>query len=166
MSFFNKERESTGALESKYAKLEKEKERLELRSQVRAREKEIKRLSHPYREESRERAKVTGGRIARFTGSLIKEGATSFAKTNRTLKRTGRSMRVRQSQPRRRSFGQPQGTDTSLSSGIASNTWAGEATVMDRDFFGSSQQKDLLGLQSGKDLIGSNPEKKKNQRYY
>lgn len=164
MSFFNKERESTGALESKYAKLEKEKERLELRREVRAREKEIKRLSHPYQEEARGIAKGTGRRIAEFTGKIIKEDAIpSFRKTSRTLQRS--RGRVRQPSGRR-SFGQPQGTDTSLSSGIASNTWAGEATVMDRDFFGSSQQKDLLGLQGGKDLLGSNPEKKKNQRYY
>jgi hypothetical protein len=165
MSFFNKERESTGALESKYAKLEKERERLQLRAEVRSREKEIKRLSHPYQEEARGVAKGTGKRIVGFAGKLIKEEAIpSFRKTSKTLKRSRGP--VRQSSGRR-SFVAPQGTDISLSGSIARDDWHGEGrTVMDRDFFGSSQQKDLLGLQSGKELIGGNSDKKKNQRYY
>lgn len=174
MSFFKREKESPGALESKYAKLEKERERLQLRSEVRAREKEIKRLSHPHQEESIGIAKGTGGRISRFTAKIIKkEVIPSAKKTNNTFKTTGRSLiRVKREQPGRRSFMAPTGQDSSLSGAIARNDWHGEGrNLMDREFFGSTQvpqeKQDILGPRLDRELVSSNDSEKKNKvRYY
>ena len=156
-----KKRESRGELESEYAKLAKERERLQLKSELEERKREISRLKHPEAEKIRVGAKRTGGRIAKFTGEIIKEGARSYAKTRETLRR--RRTRVRRITPKR-SFVSPDGQDISLSQSIARADWDAGQNIMTREFFGSEmrQDKDFFGEKKA-DLIGS---KKKKQNYF
>jgi hypothetical protein len=137
--------------------------------------------NHPKTVKFLQRAEQTGTRTVQFGERIAKEGAGSYAKTGRTLRRTnvrvrqGRQMRqIRPSGPSRRSFASPSGEDTSLSGGIVRNDWAGNRNLMDREFFNSTIQvpqgeRDLLGTQSqaGKELVSSgNSEKKSKVRYY
>jgi len=164
-------KESQSELESKYAKLAKEQERLEIKQALlerqkalRERQKEIKKLAHPYQEKIRQTTKTAGGRILGFTGRLIREGKASYDKTNRTMRRMGRQIRIRQQPSMRKSFVAPQGNDISLSASIARNDWHTK-NIMDIDFFGNEQQKDLLGVRENKELIGGNT-LKKEKKYY
>ncbi len=164
-------RESKGELESEYAKLAKERERLQLKQELKERQREISRLKHPYQEETRKGAKRVGGRLLRFAGGLAKEGVRSYGKTKTTLKR--RRISVRRTMPRR-TFTAPEGQDISLSSAIARSDWAGGGNVMSTDFFGSElekSQKDFFGEKKidelvtprSNDLISSGSKKK--QKY-
>lgn len=155
-----KKRESIGEMESEYAKMGKEKERLLMKKELRESEREISRLKHPQQEEFRKGAKRAGSRIVRFAGGLAREGARSYGKTKRTL-RTKRS-KIQRMQPKR-SFVQPDGGDISLSGAIARADWSGGSNIMNTQFFGSDmnhEEKDFFGSKQMENLTGSNKKKK------
>jgi len=157
-----KKRESYSALETEYAKLAKEKERLELKKEVKEREREISRLKHPTQTSAISRIKKAGSRTIGFAGELAHEGARSYGKIKTTLRRKGRTIRQ---MPRQRSFQAPDGGDISLSGAIARADWHGGRNVMNTQFFGSDTEqpdKDFFG-QRKMDILVNN--KKKNKYF-
>lgn len=124
--------------------------------------------------------KGAGIRVAKFTGHLADEAGESYgiAKTRLSKGKTVRRIPTVRARADGRSFMSPQGTDISLSSGIAANDWAGEGNIMTTEFFGNRDDRDLLGntkdkswdmqifgSQNGKtNYLGSN--KKKNQKFF
>lgn len=165
MSVFDRVRrkgESQSKLETRYARLAKERERLQMEREVKAVERENWKLRHPRYVKTKETGERAGGRAIRFAGEVVKEGARSFGKTQRTL----RTRRIRRPSGGGGFAGRmetPLG-GTSLSESIARNDWSGGKTIMNTDFYGSGEQKDFFGNQQ-KELINSNG-KKKNQQFF
>jgi len=160
---FKKREESINSLQSKYSKTGKAIERQELQNALKEREKELSRLKHPQQQEAKKSITKAGSRIVDFAGGLAKEGARSYAKTSRTLKT--KRLRALKSQPRR-SFVAPTGDDISLSSSIARADWSGERNIMNTDFFGSGEMKDLMGEKEKKDINLISNTKKNEKKYY
>ena len=158
---FKRKRKSKSQLETRYGKLQKEKEELELEKEVKEKEREISRLKHPYRERMSKGTTRTGERISKFGGRFIKEGQRGYRELDYQMRRRRRypsNIRLRSS------FVSPDGTDISMSEGIARNEWSGERNIMNTDFFGNQQTKDLLGEGKQIGLIGN--KEKKNTRYF
>ena len=150
LSKFSK-KESKASMESKYSKLAKEREHLIMKKELRDKKREISKLKHPYKEEVLKGASRAGGRIAAFGGELAKEsvrGLNTFSRKARTRSRRIRS-NVRATSPRR-TFTSPNGTDISLSQGIAYNDWHGDKNIMNTEFFGERDNRNYLGRQEEK----------------
>lgn len=124
-------------------------------SEVRKRQ---RKLEHPHLA-SAERA---GSRLLKAGYKLAREGARSYAKTTRTMKR--QRPRVRLTASRRVSFVQPRGQDISLSGAIARADWSGGRNIMNTEFFGEREDRNLLGDRNKEiNLTSTN---KKGVRYF
>lgn len=163
--------------------LQMEREKLQLRKEIKQTEKEMNRLKHPYREGTYKTVSSGISRAGKFTGYIAGNVGAGYATANRQLNRI-KAGKVREGRIRAiktsRSFTRPDGGDISLSQSIARADWHGERNVMNTEFFGQREERNLLGDQRDKhwdmdifgtktteqNLIGNNVNLRQNKKYY
>jgi hypothetical protein len=121
-------------------------------------------IEHPKTKSTISHIESGAGRLARFTGSIAKDTERSYSHLRFQAERRARRMRGTNIRAGTRSFVAPEGNDISMSGGIARNQWAGERNIMNTNFFGQQQPKDILGTNNQLDLTSN--KNKKNVRYF
>jgi len=159
----------------KLKKLEKERTREEKKQSLVERKLEITGLKKETRERKNEAmakkygrtwdaggtAKRAGIKTAKFVGELAHEGAKSYGTLRSTMEKKGRRGRATvRATSTNRSFVAPDGGDISLSGAIAFGDWSGGKNVMNTEFFGEGEQRELMG--DNRDLLGDTKEKQWN----
>lgn len=131
--------------------LEKERQKLLKKSEIRGIKGEMFELEHPRIVSGEKRVGKAAGRLASFAGGLLKEGTRGIRRTRRT--KGLRTIRPTQARPRTRAT-----DDISLTRAIAMNDWSGSQDgLMERQFFASDDhERNLLGDRNAAVNIGSN----------
>lgn len=163
---WEKEEKEYEITEAKLKNIKREKERQMQKKELRERQKEIRQLKHPYQESTRGSLKRAGSRALGFGGELAREGVRSYRTFNRRIrskKPSRRTMRSPQLRTTSQSFTSPGGEDLSLAGGITRNDWMGTRNIMNTDFFGTGEQRELL---EKKEPIEFMSNKKKPKQYY
>lgn len=122
-------------LDKEIKRLEDLRERAVKKSKMRTIKKETFELEHPGIVEGSKKGKKAIGRAASFIGMVSRDTVRPFKRTTGKRRIKGRRIRT--------PISTRAGEDISLTKAIAANDWSGSG-LMDRDFFGTDPDRELL----------------------